>query len=320
MARISFVCPIYNKAAYLPGVIAALGRQAPSHERQFIFIDDGSSDGSLEIVRDLTRGWPNCEYRYQENQGPARATNAGFALAEGDFIKLLGSDDILAPHATDILLQAIEIAGAVAVYSRQSYYDKAQDIVFSPVPERLEPQVLEDAIGYAVRPGLAGTSQTLFRAQTVRAVGGCDERVFVEDYSLTLRLALAGPIALLPLVTAYGPAEDPSRLMVGLRHQALHDYTLTLALFLADHPALERKYGREALRVAAGRAEKWARREVGNDTLRRRYRWLRFSTYLPLSRRSYVPLMLSTLDPFHEGAFALRKAIVRKTAEAQAPS
>ena len=320
MAKISFVCPVYNKAAYLPGVIAALGHQAPSHERQFIFIDDGSHDGSLDIVRDLTRGWPNCEYCYQENQGPARATNAGFALADGDFIKLLGSDDLLAPHATDILLQAIEMTGAVAVYSRQSYYDKPEDIVFSPVPDRLEPQVLEDAVGYAIRPGLAGTSQTLFRAKTVHAVGGCDERVFVEDYSLTLRLALAGPIALLPLLTAFGPAGDPNRLMNDGRHQTLHDYTLTLALFLADHPELARKYGREALRVAAGRAEKWARREVGNDALRRRYRWLRFSTYLPLPRRDYRSLMLSTLDPFHEGEFALRKAIIRKNVGAPAPS
>src|SRR5215467_12487206 len=103
MAAISFVCPLYNKVPYLPGVIEALARQAPDHDKEFIFIDDGSVDGSLDLVKELTRDWINCHYRRQENAGPAAATNAGFALAQGDYIKLLGSDDILAPYATDAL-------------------------------------------------------------------------------------------------------------------------------------------------------------------------------------------------------------------------
>src|ERR1041384_5047469 len=108
MAAISFVCPLYNKVPCLPGVVAALAQQSLDHDKQYIFIDDGSVDGSLDLVKEMTRDWQNCHYRRQDNAGPAAATNAGFALARGDYIKLLGSDDILAPYATDALLRALD--------------------------------------------------------------------------------------------------------------------------------------------------------------------------------------------------------------------
>jgi glycosyltransferase involved in cell wall biosynthesis len=53
---ISFVCTVYNKEAYLPGVLAALRDQAPDRPRQFIFVDDGSRDASMRIVREHTAG------------------------------------------------------------------------------------------------------------------------------------------------------------------------------------------------------------------------------------------------------------------------
>lgn len=308
MASISFVCPLFNKEAYLPGVIEALARQAPDHARQFVFIDDGSSDRSLEVVRALTADWPDCVYHRQDNQGPSGATNAGFARADGDYIKLLGSDDILAPFATDLLLRVLDETGAVAVYSIQSYYRSPAEIAFADAAGRAGASLLDDPVRAAIRHTISGTSQTLFRGDAVRAAGGCDPRVFAEDFSLALRLALQGPIATLPVVTAFGPAGEGERIMVGRKHQVFHDYNLALFLFLKDHPALKARLGRLALARAAGRAEKWVSRERKGDSFLG-YSLLRLAACLP--GLDHAGLIERTLPAFTGGAPARVRPIVR---------
>ena len=53
---VSFVVPVYDKAPYLPHVIEAIRNQAGDFAREYVFIDDGSTDESLDIVRRLTAG------------------------------------------------------------------------------------------------------------------------------------------------------------------------------------------------------------------------------------------------------------------------
>jgi glycosyltransferase involved in cell wall biosynthesis len=311
MASISFICPLFNKASYLPGVIAALERQAPDHCKQYIFIDDGSTDGSLDVVVSLTERWPRCVYRQQKNMGPAGATNAGIALATGDYIKLLGSDDVLVPFATDVLLRGLEETGAAAIYSRGLYYENPSDIVFEDDVADRHAVLFADSLAEVIARTVSGTSGTLFRADAVRAVGGCDPRIFVEDYSLALRLAYYGPMADLDLVTTYGPAGCGDRIMVGRKHQVFHDYNLALALFLADHPDLPARYGRLALRRAAGRAEKWARRECRSESAWLPYTLLRLASYLPFF--DYAALTHASTAAFTVGPWARQQQIVLKS-------
>ena len=105
---VSFVVPVYNKAPYLPGVLDAIKAQRGDFARQYIFIDDGSSDGSLALLKRLTRGWPDTLIESQPNRGSANATNRGIALAEFEFIKFVDADDLLAFDATEWLLRALE--------------------------------------------------------------------------------------------------------------------------------------------------------------------------------------------------------------------
>ena len=53
---VSFVVPVYNKAAYLPDVLAAIRAQRGDFAWQYIFVDDGSTDDSLAILERLTAG------------------------------------------------------------------------------------------------------------------------------------------------------------------------------------------------------------------------------------------------------------------------
>ena len=56
MTKISFVCPIFNKKRYLNIVLSSIEKQVGSFEKEYIFIDDGSTDGSLEYLKKKPRG------------------------------------------------------------------------------------------------------------------------------------------------------------------------------------------------------------------------------------------------------------------------
>ncbi|MBM3534888.1 MAG: glycosyltransferase [Alphaproteobacteria bacterium] len=306
MDGVSFVCTVYNKAGYLPGVIDALARQVPDRPRQFIFIDDGSSDASASVVEQATASWPDMVLVRQSNGGPTAATNAGIALARNTYLKLLGSDDLLAPFCTRVLIETLERTGADAVFSRQDYYHDLRDVAFVEKP--VAPRVPDDPLADVIARTVSGTSQTLYRLDAVRRAGACDPGVFAEDFSLALRVASRGRIALLDLVTAAGPADDGERLMVGRKHQTFHDHNLALARFLEQNPATSARLRRLALQRAARRAAKWARRE-GGHRLPLRYLLLDAAARLGLPI-DHARAIRATLSAFALGAAAAARPLV----------
>lgn len=85
---ISVIIPVYNRERYLKEAIeSVLAQTYPAIE--LIVVDDGSSDRSAEIAQ----SYPVIYY-YQTNGGISAARNAGIALATGEFIAFLDSDDI----------------------------------------------------------------------------------------------------------------------------------------------------------------------------------------------------------------------------------
>ena len=77
---VSFLVPVFNKAPHLPVVLRQISRQTGNFPRQFVFVDDESTDGSLGRVRELTADWQNVVIQSQSNKGSAGATNACIAL------------------------------------------------------------------------------------------------------------------------------------------------------------------------------------------------------------------------------------------------
>src|ERR1700735_3279643 len=93
-------------------VLEALVAQTGPFEREFIFVDDGSTDGSAALIEELTRAWrdPAIVLR-QPNRGASAATKAGARRAAQPWLKLLDGDDLLVPGATARLLEAAQTTG-----------------------------------------------------------------------------------------------------------------------------------------------------------------------------------------------------------------
>ncbi len=256
---ISYVVTLYNKARYLPQVVAALAQQQGDFAREFIFVDDGSADDTLALLRGLTTDLPNTTILTQPNQGPAVALNTGLGAAKGSLIKPMDGDDVLLPWATTWLLEALAATGAHAACSvpeDQWEYPVGATIPPWPTPPLPAAQP-QDLLPQSLRRAQTMPSVWLLRREALEACGGCDLAVFIQDYSLELRLAALGPVAMLHAPLVAFPAEAPGRLSDN-QAQTLHDVNLAALRFLAANPALPPRLRQLVLKRATARAYAWA--------------------------------------------------------------
>ncbi len=188
---VSFVMTVYNKEYYLPSVIRALLNQTGLKNPEYIFVDDVSTDKSVEIIREMTKGIKNVKiFANTENRGISVRINQGIAVAEGKYTRMLDSDDIFPLDSTQKMVQLAEELSADMVYGTFTKTGKE--------PTELEHEFMNDNFTYdfdkdALRTVLTGRFTRmgqLIRTEVLQKAGGADERVFIQDESIPLRAAL----------------------------------------------------------------------------------------------------------------------------------
>lgn len=92
---ISVVIPVFNERDSLPALYAELVAVMQTHalDMEIIFVDDGSNDGSWQVIAELAREHAEVQgIRFRRNFGKAAALSAGFQAARGDIIFTLDAD------------------------------------------------------------------------------------------------------------------------------------------------------------------------------------------------------------------------------------
>jgi glycosyltransferase involved in cell wall biosynthesis len=107
---VSVIIPIFNRKRYLSEAIESVLSQTVLPD-EVIVIDDGSTDGSVEIVK----GFPSVRYHYQPNSGVSAARNQGVKLAQGNFFAFLDSDDRWVPDKLERQIAAFEADPNLAI-------------------------------------------------------------------------------------------------------------------------------------------------------------------------------------------------------------
>lgn len=95
MAAISVVVPVFNEENCLKMLLERLlaVSELGTDTYEYIFVDDGSTDGSLSILRELAQQYPNVKYlSFTRNFGHEVATTAGLDHASGDAVLLIDAD------------------------------------------------------------------------------------------------------------------------------------------------------------------------------------------------------------------------------------
>ena len=113
LGLVSIVVPCYNAERFLPETLESALLQTYPHT-EIIVIDDGSTDGTAEIIRAYA-GRVTAEFG--PNRGASAARNRGTALARGEFIQYLDADDLLPPDAIEHRVAAMRKSGADVAYS-----------------------------------------------------------------------------------------------------------------------------------------------------------------------------------------------------------
>ena len=109
---VSAVIPTRNRGPFLERAIRSLAAQRyPSDRYEVIVIDDGSTDGTPEVLKRCLAEFPCMRVLTQRNRGPAVARNAGIRIATGEVILLMDDDCTCHEHWAFELTRAYVDAG-----------------------------------------------------------------------------------------------------------------------------------------------------------------------------------------------------------------
>ena len=193
---VSVLIPAFNEAK----VIAASVRQilASTHRKvRIIVIDDGSTDGTSDVVRASFAGDQRVSLVTTQNGGKARAINFGLAHADGDIIVVLDADTQFEPQTISRLVRwfADPTVGAVAgnakVGNRLNMLTRWQALEYVTA-QNLERRALATLGCITVVPGAVGA----WRREAIVKLGGFPSNTLAEDQDLTIMVQRAGYKAL----------------------------------------------------------------------------------------------------------------------------
>jgi glycosyltransferase involved in cell wall biosynthesis len=192
---VSIITPSFNQAHFLSETIqSVLSQDYPALE--YIIVDGGSTDGSVEIIKqsaDKLAWWIS-----EPDQGQTDAINKGFAHAHGEIFAWLNSDDTYQPGAiTQAEESLLSHPEAALVYADANLIDDQGNII-GRFPSRQTdlPRLLQGSVHIPQQT-------TFFWSRFWKQVGPLDPSFhFAMDYDLWVRLAKLAPLIYIPQLWA----------------------------------------------------------------------------------------------------------------------
>ena len=119
--KISTIVPVYNTEKYVGRCIDSIISQTyPDWE--LILVDDGSTDGSLNIIESYAKKDPRINVIHQKNEGPGMARNSGIVQATGEYIVFIDSDDVIRPDYFEKLSKETAAVVFIDIDQVDEYY------------------------------------------------------------------------------------------------------------------------------------------------------------------------------------------------------
>ncbi len=180
----SIITITFNSECYLEDTIASINSQEfPDFE--YIIVDGGSTDGTVEIIREYAELDPRIRWISEPDNGIADAFNKGIAIASGNIIGILNSDDRYAPEALRTVAAAVAEHPECDVFHGNMLRYQGDEPLFL-----LKPSDVERNIWHEMPLNHPATFVT---QKAYRQVGPFDTGLKIAmDYDMMLRLHKAG--------------------------------------------------------------------------------------------------------------------------------
>lgn len=193
---VSVIVPVFNAEGTLAETLqsALSGRYG---NIEIIIIDDGSTDRSLAIAQEAAARDARIRIQRRANGGPSAAVNSGLAVARGDYVARLDSDDLWHPRKLEAQVALAKQSPNVAfIYAFSRYIDAEGRVL-----EDARPQLFSGgAVCRGIYESLIGVgSSALIKRAAMEQAGGCDEALRGwEDLLLQLIISSRHAIAVVP--------------------------------------------------------------------------------------------------------------------------
>ena len=210
--KFSIITITFNSREYLEEAVESVLSQ-DFGDLEYIIVDGGSTDGTLEIIRRHAGADPRIRWISEPDNGIADAFNKGLRMAKGEIVGILNSDDRYLPGALARVAGAHAAHGECDIFHGDMLRLDGERVLF-----RLVPADVEKAVWHEMPLNHPATFVT---RRAYGRVGGFDASIRIAmDYDLVLRLYRSGcrfhhiPVPLAAM--RYGGASD-SRHLDGLR-------------------------------------------------------------------------------------------------------
>lgn len=175
--KVSVIIPVYNVEPYLRECLNCVVGQT-LREIEIICVDDGSTDGSYEILREYENKDPRVIVLRQENAGAGAARNKGLTVAEGEYLSFLDADDFFEPSMLEkAYYAAAAVCADVVVYGSDRYYQ--QEDRFEPM-RSVNKNIVPDKECFAA----TDIKKNIFRAVIGWTWDKLFKRSFIERFNL----------------------------------------------------------------------------------------------------------------------------------------
>ncbi|MFC5191148.1 glycosyltransferase family 2 protein [Algoriphagus aquatilis] len=203
MSKVSIIIPIFNASPLLERCINSVLANNGDFPLEIICIDDGSTDNSVEILREK---YPMVPILKQSNQGPASARNKGIANATGKYLAFLDADDYWLAGFIEKTVSFLERhPDAVAVSVGQEHHLPNGSTNLAPqilsFNDNLQSMVLEDFFEFWSAQNHVCTGSVLMRTDVVKQTGGQRPGLRItEDLEFWAYMATFGKWGFIPEV------------------------------------------------------------------------------------------------------------------------
>lgn len=241
---VSVAIPAYRHAQFIEETLAAVCQQTYP-ELELVLIDDGSPDNTFELAQRFLAAHESRFRRIvlerRKNQGVSGNSNACIEACKGEWVHLLGSDDLIYPCKVARIQQAVtewSDHDLALIHADCDFVDQnGQPVIRSRLLPRPEPGPQSDAYRWIFvgKHSIFNPSIALHREKFL-AAGGFDRNLVLEDIDCWLRLSAKHAIARVPEVLASYRKHPGNSLLQ--RKRMLAAQFITFANFIENHPGL----------------------------------------------------------------------------------
>ncbi len=190
MLRCSYIILIHNNEQNIVKLIESLKQIEGNFRKEFIFIDDGSSDDSLNVLKNAVNDIPRTTIITQKVQGSTISINKAISLVTGEYVHFVEGNEILHPDSTAILMDACLKLGtdvAVGLISNKKFSQET-------IKNNIDSRIISDSIDEIFNRKILslqhiGKSGSMVHAQLLDKINKVDNSVYTHNMSLSLRCA-----------------------------------------------------------------------------------------------------------------------------------